>query len=148
MHDRDRVGRPVAKISSVLYPFAIGESGALVDIKDYTKGAAADCPGCGRGMTARQGRQKQWHFGHAVEPGAPPCSPESALHYIAKLLIRDSFVAAKQEGRPYPLRWPCTRCRAECVVDCTRHWASAVCEAQAARNVRSDVLFTGARPLI
>ncbi len=136
-----------ATASGVRYPLALDESGALVDVETFQKGSVARCPGCEREMTARKGRVRRWHFAHALDPSMPPCAQESALHRIAKMLIRDSFQAAKQAGRPYNLSWPCVRCGESSVLDCCAKWQSSACEVQIVSGVRADVVLKGPRPL-
>src|SRR5690606_2683818 len=59
-------------------------------------------------MVARHGTKNRPHFAHKVETNA--CSPETALHRLAKEAIRRGVEDALRDSRPYEFEWRCPVC--------------------------------------
>lgn len=96
----------MSAMNGIRYPVAM-HGPNLVFIEDAREGPFA-CPGCGGPMVARRGNIRAWHFAHQ---GDMPCPrPESALHRAATTVIYVALIQALEEGRPYPLDYPCWAC--------------------------------------
>ncbi|MBX3409558.1 MAG: hypothetical protein KF859_06700 [Phycisphaeraceae bacterium] len=80
-------------IRDVLIPAAVDPAGRLVRCHDELAGPLV-CPGCRGAVVARRGPSRRWHFAHAA--GAA-CTPESAEHAAAKLLLAE--VLGREESR-------------------------------------------------
>jgi ssDNA-binding Zn-finger/Zn-ribbon topoisomerase 1 len=130
-------------MTSLLNPFARGPTGELIDIDQWTAGVLVTCPGCNGPMVGRKGSRKRHHFSHVA--GTSACSGETALHAVAKELIRDGFLAARAAGRPYEVRWDCPGCREPRAADATRLATMVELERTLVDGVRSDVVFRGGR---
>lgn len=75
-------------------PFGLDSNSCLVARPEAAKGKRYVCPNCHAPLIVREGRFRTKHFAHA---STSVCSPESACHVIAKLLIA-SAVRAWLEG--------------------------------------------------
>ena len=89
-------------------PFAM-RSGELIHISKVSSGATTDCtcPACGELLTVRKGKRVRHHFAHRAKTN---CKPETALHRIAKLLLRDGIKRALDDGREVLMTWECLMC--------------------------------------
>ena len=131
----------------ILYSFARGSAGAAVGIREYVKGTPATCFGCDRLLVAKRGQKKQWHFAHATD-AERACAPETALHRLSKVLVREGFERALREKRPYMLYWTCPYCEQQRGADCTRFATRVLVETSAVEGTRGDVVFEGRQKMV
>jgi hypothetical protein len=73
-------------------PFALDLYDQLIGIKDAQKGGKYFCPSCRASVIVRKGEIKIHHFAHKANN---ICSQETAVHKIAKMLVRQRFTAWK-----------------------------------------------------
>lgn len=87
-------------------------------------------------MQLRFGDKVRAHFSHV--PTDKKCSPESALHSLAKRLIKSSLERAISNQEPYEMSWRCERCGHDHTGDLTLT-ASAVLLEQGLGHARPDL---------
>lgn len=97
---------------STTKPFAIPyglREGVLVHIAEAERGVKCNCvcPACNKPLVARKGPKRKHHFGHY--PGTN-CTPETVLHQLGKVLLRDRIAAAIASCEQLPIEWQCTTC--------------------------------------
>lgn len=100
----------------ILYRFAQGNSGDLVDVEDLLpqtrhSDAPYTCCGCGGAVLPRFGRTKAItpHFYHEASSDSESCSQESYLHRAAKLAFFQMYTRALAAGKPVELTYPTTK---------------------------------------
>lgn len=79
-------------MSNIKYHFAINSEGHIIDIADVTENNRQDkyyCLNCGDEMRPRLGKKNAHHFAHIST--TPDCNPETYLHKLAKLKIKEKF---------------------------------------------------------
>lgn len=96
------------KRKEIMYPFALDAGGKVVAAVDALAGENYFCITCQHPMFIRAGLINRPHFAHSVELNT--CSPETALHLVAKETIRQGIELALDECRPYPFVWHCLDC--------------------------------------
>src|SRR5690606_22309679 len=83
--------------------------GRLVHVSEVESGRECGCVcvQCGSPMIARKGNHNVHHCGH---DGSSNCSAESALHQLAKEILRDRIQAAIAAHSSIPIKWECSAC--------------------------------------
>lgn len=79
-------------MSRIKYHFALNEKGQIIDIADVTEKDRQNqyfCLNCGDKMIPRLGKRNAHHFAHVCT--TPNCNPETYLHKLAKLKIKEKF---------------------------------------------------------
>lgn len=90
--------RPVS--AGFRVPFGLELSGALVAPEQSLRSTRYVCPACGDGLTYRAGPIISANFAHR---GGTGCTPESALHAAAKLMVADCVRAWLSASGPRPV---------------------------------------------
>jgi predicted RNA-binding Zn-ribbon protein involved in translation (DUF1610 family) len=85
--------------SGFAVPFALSAAGALVSPEDATPRARYACPQCGGVVDLHAGEKKSRHFHHRA---GGSCTPESASHRIAKMLVAEAVAAWRRGEQPAP----------------------------------------------
>ncbi len=80
-------------------PLALDRHGRLLSPGEVGSGEPIACPGCGLSLVLRAGAVRAHHFAH---PSGTPCSPESALHRTAKLLVAQAVNDWRTHTMPPP----------------------------------------------
>jgi hypothetical protein len=93
--------------STFRIPFAVDHAEHLVAPEDADKKKAYRCAECGTEVILRAGSVRRKHFAHPIHNG---CTPESALHKIAKRLIVQSVIL----GPKPTILEECSRCHGDC----------------------------------
>lgn len=76
----------------IKYHFALTSKGQIIDIADVTENDRLTkyyCLNCGDEMRPRLGKKNAHHFAHIST--TPDCNPETYLHKLAKLKIKEKF---------------------------------------------------------
>jgi hypothetical protein len=81
-------------------PFGLDPSGALVAPEKAVRSERYVCPACGDRLTYRAGQIVAANFAHR---GGTNCTPESALHAAAKLLVAESVRVWLAGSGPRPV---------------------------------------------
>ena len=89
-------------------PYGISK-GRLVHISKVARGLSCDCvcPVCKAVLIARRGPKVRQHFAH-YRPTT--CKPETVVHHIGKMLLRDRIQAALDVQQELHMRWGCAHC--------------------------------------
>lgn len=77
---------------SLKIPYALDETGQLININVAEKGNKYYCPSCKHLVIVRKGEIKVHHYAHKADNS---CTQETAIHKIAKLLIQKSIISWK-----------------------------------------------------
>lgn len=88
-------------------PYGLNADGCLVARQDAVRGQSYVCPACGVALVFRAGQRVSRNFAH--RPSAA-CDGETALHRVAKLLIKQVVDAALAGGPALVLFVPCAEC--------------------------------------
>jgi competence CoiA-like predicted nuclease len=74
---------------TILYSTATTSTGQMIHASDANKETAYTCPLCNQPFIFRKGTRKRPHFAHKTLTSN--CTPETALHYSFKVLLRDKI---------------------------------------------------------
>ena len=85
--------------SGFAVPFARSAAGALVSPEDAARRARYACPQCGAVVDLHAGEKKRRHFHHRA---GGSCTPESASHRIAKMLVAQAVAGWRRGEQPAP----------------------------------------------
>ena len=92
--------------TEILYPIALDADGSFVHAVDAPRGSYT-CLECHNSMNLRKGRVKRPHYAHKAL--SPNCTPKSALHSAAKVLLHQRISEFLVRGQTLPIKWRC-RC--------------------------------------
>jgi len=100
-------------MKKILYTSAKNDEGILVLAKNAEKGNNYVCAFCDSEMILRKSGKtgkgsKRPHFAHKTL--TPNCTPESALHYSFKYLVRDYINKNIHSSSPIDFEWYCKYC--------------------------------------
>ncbi|MBD1900322.1 hypothetical protein H6F50_16530 [Coleofasciculus sp. FACHB-712] len=95
-------------MSNILYSVAYTQEGHLIKAVNAQKGQSYICPNCNRELILRRGKIKRPHFAHKTL--SVNCTPETALHYIFKILLREKIQHHLESKLPLDIKWNCEYC--------------------------------------
>lgn len=87
-------------MAKIKYHFALNDKGETIDIANVTENDRQTkyyCLNCGDEMIPRLGAKNAHHFAHKTT--TPDCNPETYLHKLAKLKIKEKF----DSGLPFEI---------------------------------------------
>jgi len=100
----------MADPSSFRIPYALSENDVLTAPSDALRESGYRCPECEDTVVLKAGEIVRPHFAHRP---SSHCTGESALHKVAKLLVRDAVLRALAGGPPISLNLVCQSCSSE-----------------------------------
>lgn len=121
----------------MLYPYALNDDDACINIKNATHGTKYKCIECGTPMIPKRGKIKAWHFAHKT---SHECDNEGALHKTAKYHIMEAFNNARANKKKYVVPVPCSsRCGNIHEYDFTKYGVSITSEKSIVEGTISDL---------
>ena len=95
-------------MSNILYSVAYTPEGHWIKAANAQKGQSYICPNCNRYLILRRGKIKRPHFAHKTL--SVNCTPETALHYIFKILLHEKIQHYLETNLPLDIKWNCEYC--------------------------------------
>ncbi|HRF99786.1 MAG TPA: competence protein CoiA family protein [Bacteroidia bacterium] len=100
-------------MTKILYTIAKNKDGELIKAIDADKGNNYFCPLCNNELLLRKSgntgkNSKRPHFAHKTL--TPNCTPETALHFLAKNSIAEKLQKSINENTPINFSWRCIFC--------------------------------------
>ncbi|MBV5310240.1 competence protein CoiA family protein [Chromatium okenii] len=92
----------------ILYSIGRTSVGQLIKAVDAEKGISYTCPACSQVLILRKGTRKRPHFAHKTL--SPNCTPETALHYVFKILLFSKIQKHFDQQLPLEMQWDCPAC--------------------------------------
>ena len=119
-------------------------NGRLVKAAESNKACQYYCPCCDARLILKKSGmkgkgRKRPHFAHAGD--APPCSPETILHLVAKQRVAEILQAKLSAGVAVPFTWKCPYCAEEHKGNLLRT-ATAIAVERTVGRIRPDILLS------
>lgn len=116
-------------------PFGVNETGQLVSAAHASKEDAYHCPSCATVLVFKAGEQRAKHFAHKTVAN---CSPEAAVHKIAKRLVVEAI--NHHSSQPVLIDDACDRCQGDITSAVPASTFASAAEEQAVGPFICDVL--------
>ena len=95
----------MSKLLSPNYSYANNSNGELINVSSAKREEQYFCPICGEQMTPHMGKVRRWHFVHR---NVENCSYESYLHNLAKIRLKEAFLASDNFSLSYDAKAICS----------------------------------------
>ncbi len=92
-------------MSNILYSVAYTQEGHLIKAANAHKGQSYICPNCNLELILRRGKIKRPHFAHKTL--SVNCTPETALHYKFKILLKEKIQQHLESKLPLDIQSNC-----------------------------------------